>query len=197
MFDKSLTPINIGKQLRSLLLIALLALAYSNSFASEKTRISIKTASLVSTGQIHLLNAEVKYGLTRETIQALYNGITLTFNVDLSVIEGRPWLWNKHIKTTTLRYQIKYHTLAETYQISDKTNNVHLNFSTLSAALSSLGRLKDIPINSIKTPNDSTIIASLKAYLNIEALPLPMRPLAYINSGWYLRSNTFLWPLTP
>jgi len=197
MFNKSLISINLSKHLGSLLLVALLAFTYNNSFASEKAHISIKSASLVSTDQIHLLNAEVKYGLTRETIEALYNGITLTFNIDLSVIEDRPWLWNKHIKTVTLRYQIKYHTLAETYQISDKTNNVHLNFSTLSAALSSLGRLKDIPINSIKTSSNSTINASLKAYLNIEALPLPMRPLAYIDSGWHLRSNTFQWPLTP
>jgi len=197
MLNKNLISTGLSKQLSSLLLAALLVFTYSDSFAREKTHISIKAASLVSADQIHLLNADVKYGLTRETIEALYNGITLTFNVDLSVIEDRPWLWNKHIKTVTLRYQIKYHTLAETYQISDKTNNVHLNFSTLSAALSSLGKLKDVPINSIKTSSNSTINASLKAYLNIEALPLPMRPLAYIDSGWYLRSNTFQWPLTP
>jgi len=197
MLNKSLISINLSKRLSSLLLAALLVFTYSDSFASEKTLISIMSASLVSTDQIHLLNAHVKYDLTGETIEALHNGVTLTFNIDLSVIEDRQWLWNKHIKTVTLRYQIKYHTLAETYQVSDKTNNVHLNFSTLSAALSSLGRLKDVPIHSIKTSSNSTINASLKAYLNIEALPLPMRPLAYIDSGWYLRSNTFQWPLTP
>jgi len=197
MLNKSLTPISLSKQLSSLLLVALLVFTFSDSFAREKKHISIKAASLVSNDQIHLLSADIKYGLTRETIEALYNGITLTFNVDLSVIEDRPWLWNKHIKTTTLRYQIKYHTLAETYQISDKTNNVHLNFSTLSAALSSLGRLKDVPIHSIKASSNFTLNASLKAYLNIEALPLPMRPLAYIDSSWHLRSDTFQWPLNP
>jgi len=196
MLNENLTAVPIRKKFNALLLAALLILTLGDSFASEEPHIAIQTASLTPSNQAHLLNAKIKYGLTHETIEALYNGITLTFNVDFSVIEDRDWLWNKHLNTTTLRYQIKYHTLAETYQVSDKTNNVHLNFSTLSAALNSLGTLNSIPIHAIKTLRNPAISVSLKAYLNIEALPLPMRPLAYIDSGWHLRSNTFQWPLT-
>ncbi|ORU92731.1 MAG: hypothetical protein A6F70_03470 [Cycloclasticus sp. symbiont of Bathymodiolus heckerae] len=197
MFNKNITFLSISNCLQRLLFALFLLCFLNPSMANEEPNISIKTATLSAQDQIHLLNANINYRLSSEATEALHNGVTLTFNVDLATIEPRNWLWNKHLSTVTLPYQIKYHTLAETYQVSDKTNNSQHNFSTLSAALRSLGTLTDISLHSITTTGNSDIKASLKAYLNIEALPLPMRPLAYVTAGWYLRSNTYQWPLTP
>jgi len=181
---------------RQLLATLVLLLASASCFAAEDQHITIRSASLSLQDKTYLLNAHIDYSLSDEAIKALHNGVTLTFNVDLSIIESRSWLWNKHLNNLSLPYQIKYHTLAETYQVSDTTNNLQHNFSSLSAALHALGTINDTPIHAITNDGASTVNGSLKAYLNIEALPLPMRPLAYITAGWYLRSDTFQWPLT-
>ena len=181
---------------RQLLATLVLLFASASCFAAEDQHITIRSASLSLQDKTYLLNAHIDYSLSDEAIKALHNGVTLTFNVDLSIIESRSWLWNKHLNNLSLPYQIKYHTLAETYQVSDNTNNLQHNFSSLSAALRALGKINDTPIHAITNGGVSTVNGSLKAYLNIEALPLPMRPLAYITAGWYLRSDTFQWPLT-
>jgi len=168
-----------------------------SSYAVESANITIKSAKLAQQQDTYLLNAQINYQLTAEAIEALHHGITLTFNVDLSIIEPRPWLWSKHLNTIQLTYQIKYHTLAETYQISGNHNSTQHNFSSLDAALHAIGSIRETPIHAIKNSPSITREATLSAYLNIEALPLPMRPLAYFTPGWYLQSEHYLWPLKP
>lgn len=177
------------------ILILILLTSFGASHAEEKASINIESAELILQDKTYFLNAQIHYRLSDEAIDALHNGISLTFNVDLSITESRKWLWEKYHHQLSFPYQLKYHTLAKTYLISNSTNKTHHNFSSLSAALNALGTLNDIPVHALKTNHNLDISASLNAYLDIEALPLPMRPLAYITSGWYLHSNTFQWPL--
>ena len=176
-------------------LLTLILFFSSVSIANEQAGIKVKTATLTLQDQTHLLNASINYSLSGEAIKALNNGITLTFNVELSVVEPRRWLWNKHHANITLPYQIKYHTLAETYQVLDVKNNARHSFSRLEPALHALGTLNETPIHALSTTYKPNTNVSLKAYLNIEALPLPMRPMAYITPGWYLSSSTYQWTL--
>ncbi|MDF1829188.1 DUF4390 domain-containing protein [Cycloclasticus pugetii] len=196
MFNKNLMPAIRFYCRRSFFMLFFACLLLpANLLADEKPNITIKTATLTQQDSTFLLNSLIVYNLSDEAIEALHNGVTLTFNIDLSITEPRKWLWNKHHTNLTLPYQLRYHTLAKIYQVSDTTNNIRLNFSSLSAALHSLGTLTDIPIYTLTNSPHINANASLNAYLNIEALPLPMRPLAYITPGWHLRSNTFQWPL--
>jgi len=195
MLNKNLNQLHSYHCIPCFVLIISLLCVSVNSFADENPSITVKTATLSFQDKTYLLNAHINYSLSDEAIEALHNGVSLSFNVDLSIIESRRWLWNKHHNNLSFPYQLRYHTLAEIYQVSDTTNNLQHNFSSLSAALNALGTLSDIPIHSITNDNNFKTNASLKAYLNIEALPLPMRPLAYVTRGWYLRSNTFEWPL--
>ncbi len=196
MFNKNIT-LTFIRFSRCLVLLASIILFSTASVADEEAKITIDTATLSLQEQTFLLSANIHYSLSDEAIEALHNGVTLTFNVDLSMIELRNWLWNKHHSSITLRYQIRYHTLAETYQISDVTHNSQHNFSTLTAALDALGKLRELPMHDIAAPNGYSAHGSISAYLNIEALPLPMRPVAYITPGWHLRSDSFQWPLNP
>lgn len=195
MFNKSIKQTQVDRRMFHYLIGLFLLTASISSVADEQPTINIKAASLSFQDQTYLLKANINYQLSDDAIKALHNGITLTFNVDLSIIEPRKWLWDKHQMSLTLPFQIKYHTLAETYQVSNKTNNSEHNFSNLSTALHALGILNDIPIHAMSNSKFISANVSLKAYLNIEALPLPMRPLAYITPGWYLRSNTLQWSL--
>ncbi|PHS73017.1 MAG: hypothetical protein COB22_03465 [Cycloclasticus sp.] len=195
MLNKDLILLCSRKPILSLLLALLTLFCTTLSFAGDKQNITVNAAMLTLQDSTYLLNAHIDYTLSNEAIDALENGVTLTFNVDVSIVEPRKWLWGKHINSIKLSYQIKHHTLAKTYQINDITNNVQHNFSSLSPALHAIGVLKDVPLHAISTLEGLDANVSIKAYLNIEALPLPMRPMAYITPGWHLKSNTYKWPL--
>lgn len=197
MYNKNLkTRRSMAARYASLLIIVALFVSTS-CLAVKNSAITIKNASLSQQEQTYFLNALIKYHLSDEATEALHNGVTLTFNVELSIVEPRDWLWKKHHNKIILPYQIKFHTLAGTYQISNNTYRIQRNFSSLSTALHAMGVLNDIPMRAISPSKNIKRIGSIKAYLNIEALPLPMRPIAYITPGWYLQSNVYEWPLNP
>ncbi|ORU94025.1 MAG: hypothetical protein A6F72_08125 [Cycloclasticus sp. symbiont of Poecilosclerida sp. N] len=197
MSNKNIKQANFIVFRNSFLFASILLLVSIASFADEQANITIKTADFSFQEQTFLLNADIQYTLSDEAIEALHNGVTLTFNVDLSIIETRPWLWDKHHNTISLPYQIKRHTLAETYQVSDINHHIQHSFSSLNTALRVLGTLRQLPMHAIEIPDGYNAYASIAVYLNIEALPLPMRPMAYLTPGWHLRSDPFQWSLNP
>jgi hypothetical protein len=44
---------------------------------------------------------------------------------------------------------------------------------------------------------DETYHLRMRADLDIESLPLPLQPLAYLGRGWKLTSGWSQWPLLP
>ena len=177
---------------RLLFALCLLVMATA-SYASEPVDIAIKTANLSQHQDSYFLNGRIHYSLSEEAIDALHHGVTLNFNVEVSIIEPRRWLWSKHHHNIQLSYQIKYHTLAEIYQVSRPQDIGQHNFASLDAALHAMGSLNEIPIHAMSGNQLTEYYLALDAYLNIEALPLPMRPLAYLSPGWHLQSNHYLW----
>jgi hypothetical protein len=71
------------------------------------------------------------------------------------------------------------------------------NFSTLSAALDLMASLRNFPVidKSAIAAETSYYYIEIKADFERDALPLPLRPIAYTNTQWYLSSDWTVWPL--
>lgn len=177
------------------IILAFLPLVFGSALATTGDGIYIKHAEIIQNGQSALFNARVDYYLNDDVVEALDNGITLTFNIKLIIFEHRAWLWNKRQTTLTLPFRLKYNTLSQTYQVTNLTSNRKQVFSGLTPALHALGTIADISLYNIPSKLTANHSATLDVSLNIEALPLPMRPLAYIKPNWHVRSDTFQWPL--
>lgn len=167
----------------------------SAALANNDSEIYIKHAELVQNQQISFLNARVDYYLNDDIIEALNNGITLTFSATLVITENRNWLWNKRLATYVFPYRIKFHTLSQTYQVIDATNNRKQVFSGLTPALHALGTVSDLTLNNFSIDSTKKLSAKLGVSINIETLPLPMRPLAYVTPNWHIQINSYQWPL--
>jgi hypothetical protein len=144
------------------------------------------------------LNTHIDYRLTPEVEEALENGVPLTLKVGLEV--GRMWrsFWEPNPLSNTLRFQIRYHALTELYRVVDMQTGKEQNFVTQEAALYALGEIGDLRLVSRDelSPGEAYHLR-LRADLEIEALPLPLQPLAYLGSGWRLTSGWTQWPLQP
>ena len=147
---------------------------------------------------VYHLNTHIVYRLTPEVEEALENGVPLTLRVGLEV--GRVWrsFWEPSPLSQTLRFQIRYHALTELYRVVDMQTGDEQNFVTQEAALYALGEIGDLPLiaRDKLTPGEAYQLR-LRADLEIEALPLPLQPLAYLGRGWRLTTGWTQWPLQP
>jgi hypothetical protein len=144
------------------------------------------------------LSARIDYLLSDEAHEALSNGVPLTLRVQLAVEKVQRGFWEPSPLTKTLWFQIRYHALTELYRVVDRQTGEEQSFVTQDAALYALGEINDLPLVKLDelVPGESYDLR-LRADLDVESLPLPLQPLAYLGRGWKLSSGWSKWPLQP
>jgi hypothetical protein len=159
------------------------------SFAAVNTRVE---------EDVVYLNARVDYGLSAEALEALESGVPLTMVVDIEVLRDRRWWWDKKVAALQQRYQLLYHALSNKYIVRNLNSGSQRSFPERGAAQRALGEIEGLPMLDRKLLEpDAGYWARIRASLDIESLPAPMRPLAYISSQWRLDSNWYSWRLQP
>ena len=146
----------------------------------------------------YLLNMQIDYRLSETALEALSNGVPLTFEVQVLVEKVWGSFWEPSLTELKLRRQIRYHALTGLYRVVDLQSGEEESFVTQDAALHALGELQRLQLafRQDLVP-DTEYHVRLRAELDIESLPLPLRPLAYLNKGWKLTSGWSQWPLKP
>lgn len=180
---------------RWLWLPLLLALAPSSVLADD---FSISGVHTRLKDDVYLLDAHIDYRLSSEVLDALNNGVPITLQVDIEIQRKRKWWLDAEIATLQQRYQLQYHALSHQYLMRNINSGAFYSFHTLDSALDALGDLTDFPLldrQLIEQGEEYEVL--LHAELDIEALPSPLRPLAYITPAWRLDSDWYSWSLTP
>lgn len=165
---------------------------YADKYGAE-----IKKAELTLQDKDYVLSAELVYQLSERANEALRSGVPLFWNIKIKIQQQRDYFWDKTLVEKTIRYRIQYHALLNMYRVRNESNGTVENFSTLSAALDLISILHNFRImgESALDPKN-TYYAEMKIIFDREALPLPLRPIAYLNSQWHLSSDWYLWYLT-
>lgn len=168
---------------------------FSTSVQAEQA-FSIQHADSVLIDKVYHVNAKLEYRFSDEALDALKNGVPLIILLNVEVEKKRNWWINKNIAQLEQGYLLLYHALSEKFVIHNLNSGTQENYSSLQSALYALGDLKQLPVLDAKLLNKgSTYIFKLRSFLDIESLPAPMRPLAYISSQWQLESDWYTWTL--
>lgn len=172
------------------LLLIGLSLLLSHEASAE---LSIRFAETNLENKVYQLDATLNYELTETTIEALQNGVILTFVLTIDVEKERWYMWDSSVANLKQRYQLKYYALSEQYAIKNVNTGIQEIFPTLDAALTKMGNLTDFPLlDAHLIDTEGVYLVYLYAYLDIEALPAPLRPVAYFSSDWHLSSNKYV-----
>jgi len=170
-----------------LLLNASLALAAGVQVEQAQTRLL---------DEVYYLNARLEYELTEPMLEALHKSVPLTFVLHIEVFQQRDYLWDDGIAALDQRYQLVYLPLTQQYQVRNLNSGALHNLPSLQIALSVLGTVVDLPLlDQALLDTDETYQARLRAQLDIEELPVPLRLLSYFSGEWRLRSEWYSWPL--
>lgn len=149
-------------------------------------------------GDTYLMDASIEYRFSEQALEALENGVPLTLEVHIQLRREGAWLWESDLLDVRLRYQIVYQALHGLYRVTDLMSGSQQHFATRQAALTALGSLRNVRLIQADrlTPGERYKL-SLRTSLDIEALPLPLRPMAYLSPAWNLSSEWSLWHLEP
>ena len=156
----------------------------------------VKQAEIRLQGESYVLTADIVFQLSEKAKDALQNGVPLFWDLQIKLLQHRDYLWDKNLVDTAIRYRIQYQAMLNMYRVRNEDNGKVYNFSTLPAALGLMSAIVDFPvIEKLRIDAEKEYLCLLKINFDRNLLPLPLRPIAYIDSEWYLSSDWTLWPL--
>ena len=145
---------------------------------------------------VYYLNAVIGYRLSTEAVDALRSGVPLGIRLDVEIIDPRRWWFDNDSAALRQSYQLDYHALSERYIVLNVNSGDQASFASLSAALESIGRVERLPlIDTAVLEDDRGYYVRLRASLDQEQFPGPLRLLAFWRRDWSIASEWYRWPL--
>jgi hypothetical protein len=158
-------------------------------------QIDIKDTRVWLQGERYLLDADLAYELDDGIMEALDNGIPVVFSISLVVEEMS--LISAELANVGLDYHIRFRPLTAFYEVTGPSGGQR-SFVTRAALFAYLGELREVPLVDVAMlDKDASYRYRMKVELDIESLPLPMRPMAWFSPVWNLSSGWKEWPLSP
>ncbi len=175
---------------------AVLALGLLLVLPAPAAGFQVLSAATRLDGGVLRLSARIDYRFSQASLEALANGVPLTIELQIEVLRRRGWLWDETVAGLSQRFRLEYHALARQYLVTNLNSGELKSFPGLGGALEHLGRITDFPMLDyyLLAPGER-YYARLRATLDIESLPAPLRPVAWLSGDWRLSSEWYAWPL--
>ena len=177
-------------------LAGLVGLLCAGFLQAQETGLEIRNASTRLDAGVWYLAARIDYRLNRDTLDALQNGIPLTFELQVEVTEDRNWLPDEEVAALRQDYELSWQPLSRGYLVRNKNSGDQRAHTTLFAALNDLGRITALPlIDAALIEQDKDYEVRLRAVLDQQQLPGPLRMLAFWDDDFTLESEWYRWNL--
>lgn len=189
-----------GSLIARLLIFALLPVAAADVVAQESIEregyFEVRSADTRIVDGVHTLDARLQLVLSSEALRALSSGVPLTIELQLEVIRVRRFYIDDAEAELAVRYELEYRPLSQRYIVRNLNSGDQDSFATLYSALNNLGRVQDLPVidDALLEPGKRYRLR-LRALLNTQQYPAPLRLLFFWRDQWQLESDWFEWML--
>ena len=145
---------------------------------------------------VYFLDARIEYRLSSDARRALQSGVPLTIRIEVELLKPRRLWFDSEEAALQQRYQLEYHALSERFTVQNLNSGDQLSFSSLSAALDSLGRIRHLPlIDAALLYANQDYYLRMRSVLDVEKLTGPLRLIAFWRRDWSLGSDWYKWQL--
>jgi hypothetical protein len=144
---------------------------------------------------VFLLHARIDYPESVAIRNALRDGITLAFDLEVRVDRERRLWFNAGIVEVTLHRELSYHAVSERYVVRDVRSGDQDTFATLDEALTSLGKVDAWPIVVEPQLDNGNYTISVRAGVRRGSLPSSLRALLFWTDEWARQSEWYTWTL--
>jgi|LNFM01.1.fsa_nt_gb hypothetical protein len=166
--------------------------------ATFARNITVETVAARIDEERFVVDARLDVKLNKNTLEALENGVTLEFDLESRLMRPRRFWWDAEVITATRRFLLSRHALADGYTLSEPGADQQHTFKNIEEALDALGDVRDFVVGQAAADKPvKKYRARLRLRLDIEALPAPLRPIAYVSPGWRVSSGWYEWVFVP
>ena len=163
--------------------------------ASADPGFRVRSADVRLESGVYFLDARIVFDFSAEAIEAMNNGVTLTVLIDVEVFRQRA-LWDRKVLSRQSRLKVGVHALSKKYVLKKLDTGETRTYRSVEEMAAALGNVERLPLfEASSLDSDTTYTARVRARLDIEALPSPLRPLAYVSQAWRLASDWYELPL--
>jgi hypothetical protein len=156
----------------------------------------VRSASTRIVNGVHALDARLQLVLSSEALEALASGVPLTIELQMQLIRVRRFVWDDGAAELAVRFELQYRPLSQRYIVRNLNSGDQDSFATLYSALNNLGRIQGLPvIDDALLDADQTYRIRLRALLQTQQYPAPLRLLFFWRDEWQLESEWFEWSL--
>ena len=155
----------------------------------------IRSTKVMRVDDSYQMSSVIDFDLNDTVLDALHNGVSLTIETQIRLYRERDWMWDKQVSSISRRYRLRYFALSQLYLLTDLEDDSKRSFLTLEAALYNLGHFHTTLVERHEVLSGQPHYLRMRIFLDIESLPAPLRPLAYMSSRWRLKSNWYQWTL--
>ena len=180
----------------ALLALLILGTGLAQESVEREGYFEVRSASTQPVNGVHTLDARLQLVLSSEALAALESGVTLTIELQMQVIRARRMLIDSVDAELAVRYELEYRPLSQRYIVKNLNSGNQDSFATLYSALNGLGRIQGLPVidDELLMP-DRSYRLRLRAMLNTQEYPAPLRLLFFWRGKWQLQSEWFEWSL--
>jgi hypothetical protein len=157
----------------------------------------IRSAFVVVDHAVLQLSAHIEYPINDRIRSALRDGVTLAFDLDVTISRHRRLWLDATVLETTLRRELTYHAVTSRYVLRDDAGVEQESFPTLEAALDKLGRIEDLPILvESQLRGDAPWEVAVRAGVRRGRMPDALRALVFWTDDWHRTTDWYTWMLT-
>jgi hypothetical protein len=181
-----------------ILLAALLlpGIVLTSAPVAAKEAFRVESVATRLDGDTLTMDAHIDYAFSEVALEALDNGVPLTMEVHIQVRRADAWIWEENLLDQRLRYLIRYKPLSQRYLVGRLPESGGRDYVTRDAAISALGDLRGVQLlRKDRLEPGEAYDLHLQATLDIEELPLPLKPIAYLLPSWKLSTGWTKWPI--
>ncbi len=145
---------------------------------------------------VYQLRARIDYVLSTPVSDALNNGLPLVIELQVQVVRDYFGVWDQTVASLTQQYQLQYHALSRQYLLRNLNSTAQRSYPTEQAALDALGDVDTLPLLDRRLLSENVHYdGKVRARIDIESLPTPLRLVAYLDADWRLASEWYRWPV--
>ncbi|MGE3774238.1 MAG: DUF4390 domain-containing protein [Gammaproteobacteria bacterium] len=184
----------LGRSLPGATWLGLVLLFVACAMPAAARDIEVRALSSRIAAGHFVIDATFDVRLTDNTREALDNGVTLQFVLETRLLKPRRLWWDGELTSETRRFLLSRHALADGYLLSEADGDRQQTYKRLEEALQALGTLADYDAGAVDDAQPPRQYRGrLRLRLDIEALPAPLRPIAYVSPSWRVSSGWYEW----
>ena len=156
----------------------------------------VRSAGTTLVEGVHRLDARLQLILSSEALEALESGVPLRIELQSQLVRQKRFVPDSTDAELVVDFELEYRPLSQRYVVRSLNSGEQETFATLYAALNHLGRVDQLPLvdDNLLTPGKPYRVR-LRALLQTQQYPAPLRLLFFWRSQWQLKSEWYEWSL--